>query len=481
MAEIYRVGGISQAFELASNFQQEGRYDWFRGQSRMWPLKSTIARETEDESSLSMHKLQRFLDWAKTYGELSYLTENIDNLIAVAQHYGLSTNFIDFTTDPAVAAYFAGSVPENEIYESCIICLDTKDFSNFSYFEHLSRAKPLNGIVPKTLTLSVPNLWRLEAQSGAFLVSPYENLEDIYDMDRIVFPATGVWEGKLESDIYPERKSNLELLLDSYFMVEQLRTTSEIINAGEGFKKYHIKPEEFHCNPDIVDSDVPFHASWIESEKAKKWSEFSIETYCDVMGGDDVKIYITEDNEFKDNDFIKSIILKMIDSKTLSRNKIHNFSITFPSEYREISEKISKKINVLWDGLRSSPCSDEEIAKAIENLIQLSISIEPQQYKENMLQVEFGYSDGSYSRAYVHINNLLNAVREDVCEYIRPEKRVNMESNVRGLLQAIYSPQRLFCFEPFARIFVEEIVPYQVLSRPNTLYSPIKIDSFGLP
>jgi hypothetical protein len=62
--------------------------------------------------------------------------------------------------------------------------------------------------------MTVPDLWRLEAQHGCFLFCPYDNVERLYDFDRIFFPNTHPLRGVRREDVYPERKSHLEVLLD---------------------------------------------------------------------------------------------------------------------------------------------------------------------------------------------------------------------------------------------------------------------------
>jgi hypothetical protein len=102
-----RVDSQARAFDLAIQFQQEHRFDWFRGQTKNWPLKPSFARLDEDRRERALEKAERFSLWAKTTPGLEPIAANNDHLIAVAQHYGLPTSFIDFTTDPRVAAFFS--------------------------------------------------------------------------------------------------------------------------------------------------------------------------------------------------------------------------------------------------------------------------------------------------------------------------------------------------------------------------------------
>src|SRR5688572_24538795 len=126
--QIYRVASIAEAQALATTFLKDGRYDWFRGQVQGWPLRSTFLRRPESEHDEILAKMARFEHWAQTTAGLEELVRTPDSLHAVAQHYGMPTNFVDFATEPAVAAYFASErEPDEAGAESCILCLNTTD------------------------------------------------------------------------------------------------------------------------------------------------------------------------------------------------------------------------------------------------------------------------------------------------------------------------------------------------------------------
>lgn len=154
--EIYRVASIAEAQALAAAFLKDGSYDWFRGQAQNWPLCSTFMRRPESEHDEIRAKIARFEHWAQTTAGLEEIVSTPDSLYAVAQHYGMPTNFVDFTTEPAVAAYFASErAPDEAGAESCILCLNTADL--FDIWKHMPGDYP----VPECLRLDVPNLWRL--------------------------------------------------------------------------------------------------------------------------------------------------------------------------------------------------------------------------------------------------------------------------------------------------------------------------------
>lgn len=220
------ASNIEEALKAASEWKAEGKYDWFRGQTHPWPLISTLGRLSEEGREETRRKLGRFYDWVISTPGLEPLYEE-NSFFAVAQHYGIPTNYIDFSTDPGVAGFFAthgGNLEAGQ--QCCIYCLNTKEIVDF-----------WKSVVPpeypqiEAIEISVPNLWRLEAQSGVFLYCPCDGLEAWYAPDRIVFPYSGPVSTPSHEDIYPTRKSSLEILLDQFFSSETSREGSARMRA----------------------------------------------------------------------------------------------------------------------------------------------------------------------------------------------------------------------------------------------------------
>jgi len=230
MEQIIELKNVQEAVNLARTFKEQGKYVFFRGQfNSTWNVVSSLARwqHLEKDEDNYNRRIMRFYEFCKKTAELAYLCEkeHVDELVAIMQHYGIPTHYIDFTRDPSIAAFFA-SDGENAVsgQYSSIVCLEQKDID---IIDQISREVNIVGNLQSPenslLEIEVTHLWRLQAQQGIFLFMPFSNFEESYSyaLDRIVFPTAGIVQSPLRNEIYPSRKSPLESLLDHYFDNEQ--------------------------------------------------------------------------------------------------------------------------------------------------------------------------------------------------------------------------------------------------------------------
>ena len=212
--QTHEVGSLKQAVALAQRFKDKGKYDWFRGQVAPWVPHSSLFRrfimEDKSEHDHAIWRWDRLIAWARQIPELSRTlnSKNLYELLAIAQHHGILTNLIDFTTDPAVAGFFSADTDKPHIARlrhllfrllratgctrstprkgtSCIYCLNTKRLEKV--WAHTSATRSVQGAHIETIRINVENLWRLQSQRGVFLHANYYWEAD-YPMDRILVP-----------------------------------------------------------------------------------------------------------------------------------------------------------------------------------------------------------------------------------------------------------------------------------------------------
>jgi hypothetical protein len=102
----HRVSDVEEATELAEKFRQDGTYNWFRGQTKPWPPHTALARaHTAGQAQLDLAGVRflRLLTFVELHPELQQIRADKSAFLAVAQHYGIPTPYLDFTTEPAIA------------------------------------------------------------------------------------------------------------------------------------------------------------------------------------------------------------------------------------------------------------------------------------------------------------------------------------------------------------------------------------------
>lgn len=485
---------VEEAIRIAEGLKRSGRSYWFRGQAKNWPLKSSLARINPANHDIVMKKIARYTWWVKHTPGIENLAINSDAAIAVAQHYGLPTNFVDFTTKPKIAGFFASEKADSATPEdlACIICLDVQNFKEF-WKPFAQRYVP-----PEFLEIAVPDLWRLEAQHGCFLFSPYNNLEQLYDFDRIFFPNTHVLRDVKHEDIYPKRKSHLEILLDQYFMNEQMIENKNTWNL-EGVKLFILKAPTSGYNSDVFPNGLSQHTSWTDSE-LRPWLELRAEHFNNAQTTVNFQILVSDPQD-------TSRLVKEISEQLLQdlfglvgiRNKLVGWQVQLKADYslpQDFESRLVPRLERLWDGLRRLPYSDKDISLGFGICIAFAMALggdfhnpdnrhwEQAAHKclTQPVALEFGAEDGSYSRGYASTESLVAAIRPDILSYITDEWKEQLPENIHRLLQKTWTPQKTFDFTLLTPIFAREIAPYQVLARNTVVfYSPARLMSFGLP
>jgi hypothetical protein len=144
----------------------------FRGQRKTtWPLQSTVDREPfiSLRCDQSREKYERLLLDEFKRRSLPFLLREPKNeweWLALAQHHGLPTRLLDWTTNPLVALYFA--VSKNDGSEDGVVIAY---YHNRSFIDPIHNPDPFK--MKRIETYSPPNIAdRISAQGPVFTAEP---------------------------------------------------------------------------------------------------------------------------------------------------------------------------------------------------------------------------------------------------------------------------------------------------------------------
>jgi FRG domain len=486
MAKTYKVKNLDEALLLAQKLKKKVKYDLFRGQAQNWRVTPTLSRISNKSYAQLKEKLERLYYFFSTHSSLKKFKTDIDWFYAVAQHYGIPTNYIDFTSDIEVAAYFATNSKSNIIGTDCsIICLNESDFKSFIDFTNVLYAKD-KVIPPYIARVDVDNLWRLQAQKGCFLFTPYNDIEYYYDFDKILFPFEKPFENLSKSEIYPDRKSELEILLDQYFNTEE---------KIKGEKRLHLFAKQLNIPittlPPMESEKLLIqnkaHSSW-KSKIFRQWiyqikDEWQNPTQI-------IKAIIKISNNISNQDLIDNILKELnflFLTQSIKRTTALQFEIiSKPRVNKKLQKIINRSMTRIWDGTRNLPFTDLEIFEIIAKYVCLELKeskdkVETSQEGEKMILIEMNSDYGSRTRCYASPSNLVNAFRSDLSNVL-----VNsfMPTDQAEIMLHINTANLLFDFKKLLQAFKKEVIAYQVFhnsenENPVIFYSPSQLNVLG--
>ncbi len=524
-AEITEVKNVNEAVDLATTYKKQGRYVFFRGQvNASWKVVSSLARRQHSEMDDDYYKrIMRFFEFCKMTPELSHLmnSEHADETFSIMQHYGIPTHYIDFTRDPGIAAFFAtdGENIAQGQYSS-IICLKQEviDSINLIFRE---KYKVKNPDIPDKflLEIDVTHLWRLQAQKGVFLFMPDPNFEETYALDRIVFPYSGPVQSPSRDDIYPLRRSPLEILLDHYFDNERKLIRgkqvkewfSELQKKNPDSTFYLESKDTLSSMKDNLKNEAKSCSSWM-NPNIKKWHQSENTNWGELQTN--IKFEIS--SEIFDQlpliakTQMKNQFLEQLQSERIPRNQLIGFEFSGNKSVvsDETANYLFKCLRKIWDGMRYLPFTDEEISSVLSSLTLIFINahqfgidafvINPAQVKElygsllteDYFQIELaGVTRGASSRALISRISIAHAFRQDLFNIVLDKHRKSVQfryENAELILKLIPDPKWLYEFDQLRKLFVEEIIPTQVFLRSNRddnplFFSPVHVSVIGRP
>ncbi|ACT91780.1 FRG domain-containing protein [Dyadobacter fermentans] len=187
----------------------------FRGQRVKAPLTPSIARYDLTDSIPQVEK--RMLADLKRMGKMligSPVTDDWELLI-LAQHYGLKTRLLDWSSNPLVAMFFAIRDIDDSQNPSYVYAFTGDEGQVFDKDNAMAGQKggsPFEITELKVLRPSLNNE-RIIAQSGWFTVHPYDQVQNKFvPMDQDQEVSESVTEFVIDADIKAKLIDDLNML-----------------------------------------------------------------------------------------------------------------------------------------------------------------------------------------------------------------------------------------------------------------------------
>lgn len=451
------VRDVREAVEVAEALKADGTYALFRGQrDERWHVVSTLGRLSADRRMDEVVKLARFRAWATEAAAIVPYLADDDALIAAAQHHEVAaTHFIDLTTEPSIAAWFAtdGGVVGDT---GAIVMIDP------SAVEGVFAAISESDVVLRFLRPDVANLWRLQAQSGIFLEANVD-VDMIWPFDRIVFPQDGTPPDIARGRIYPEHRSHLEAMIDQY-REEDLRSRGlhDLISSTNACVVDIRGPVEDGAGPgsDVLETARP-DERWADMVHLAPPSMSEAELQ---HGGPGLEALIAT-----------------------RRRSLELLTV------RTADVGLDACLSAAWTGMRPLSYSNARVAAGLAELVRLrrlfrsvpeafnDARLLPQ-LMEDPIEVQMGIVGGGATRAWLAADDLWKAFTDRTRERLGGEKRPDGE-RLMELLDPFYG-RTLKLFDPIAleHLFATRIIPWQVATeRAIVAFWPKHIDSLGRP
>ena len=178
----YRIHSV---VDLLSRLKEAEPFTMFRGQAcAQWPLLPAMGRmhailaQYENWSAIELSLLDRFQKYGRPF--LAKEPGNKLEWMVVAQHYGLPTRLLDWTTNPLKALFFAVENPCNQD-DGILWALEPKD-----WWHNLPDDKRVPDAVSSLIAYYPDHLnQRVSNQESCFTLFPFpEDASEILPLDH---------------------------------------------------------------------------------------------------------------------------------------------------------------------------------------------------------------------------------------------------------------------------------------------------------
>jgi hypothetical protein len=410
-------------------------------------------RLAEAERNEARKRLERFIDWSRTTPATRAYVEMADAAVAIAQHYGIATNLLDWSSDPRVALFFA---------------LDGKELADEMPIVFAARSEDIAKIDGcRIVKIHVPNLWRLEAQRGLFVEVTdslaASELEAHCQAITFARPNAAIFD---RSYFYPVRKSDLETRIDQFFPLDTVdETMTQLIKRVELFAmhRWHTYPGAFFGrvappSSEKWESDLP------------QWNVISVEPLLATLSRPDLALCIPQDGLAGDR---HATLRNFFLSQKLLRNRqAHiSFKVQWGSPPEELMQRANRALDTYWDGVRRLPFPDEAIAEGLATLViciqeYLATGMEVndafhQLFGETVL-VEFADFNGLNQATTASKVGFSKIINSTVLDKLTPYVRRRVSNDPIDIFSFIVDAELTCDLEQLAVMMAREMVPAQI-------------------
>ncbi|MDQ4627791.1 FRG domain-containing protein [Janthinobacterium lividum] len=495
----HTVDSVWSALDLAEKLKASGDYDLFRGQRHTFPIQPSIFRTDVDKQDAE-RKLNSFASWVHGTPDLSSLHRNENALLAVAQHYGIKTPLMDFTSSPRIAAFFATDGGNNGD-TGTIICLNRARFTA-SWADLNNRyAKEHGARLTELIDIDVRNLWRLQAQFGVFLRCHVEpNLLEMFShFLHIRFPQSAGTQIEPRESIYPSSKSHLEVLLEQYFLIDSYpdrdrqleQLFGHVISVSEDSMTNEIK--KFFKTGNMPTPD----GSW-STEFANSWMQEPDERYHGH--GPVAKVQLRWPTARTYQEF-EAVVAQQIESTfglTLEQNikprltwsvvnerneelYVDQEGVTIDKNGEFTNFSVAAMLDAIYSGMRYLPYTTSQIQRSIIRYLAM-LQFGVYEVIQGCKGVEFSGASVR-SRGFASRDNILASLRDNFFDFLDPAKLdSNGKLSTSDIMFAASQLRGGYNFERFLKMFVEDLIPSQAVIAVEGLVigvNPMRIDVFG--